>query len=68
MEIVKLRQLKRSQALHLPEAFFIPGCEARIYREGHRVILEPVVTSWDEILQALDTFSKDEAGNHGKKY
>ncbi len=60
METVKLRQLGNTQSVCLPEAFFIPGDEVKIYREGCRVVLEPVATSWDEILRNLDAFAKDQ--------
>lgn len=60
METIKLRQLGNTQSLRLPEAFFIPGDEVKIYREGSRVVLEPVATSWNEILEALDSLSEDE--------
>ncbi|MFT7049304.1 MAG: virulence-associated protein VagC [Halioglobus sp.] len=55
METIKLHQLGNTQSLRLPEAFFIPGDEVKVYREGSRVILEPVATSWNEILEALDS-------------
>jgi virulence-associated protein VagC len=55
MQTIKLRQLGNTQSLRLPEAFFIPGDEVKVYREGSRVILEPVATSWNEILEALDS-------------
>ncbi len=60
METIKLRQLGNTQSLRLPEAFFIPGDEVKVYREGSRVILEPVATSWNEILEALDSLSEDQ--------
>ena len=59
METIKLRQLGNTQSLRLPEAFFIPGDEVKVYREGSRVVLEPVATSWNEILEALDSVSED---------
>lgn len=33
----------RNQAVRIPRELEIPGDEVRIYREGHRVILEPIV-------------------------
>ena len=35
METIKLRQLGNTQSLRLPEAFFIPGDEVKVYREGN---------------------------------
>jgi len=55
MQTIKLRQLGNTQSLRLPEAFFIPGSEVKVYREGSRVILEPVAASWNDILEALDS-------------
>ena len=60
METIKLRQLGNTQSLRLPEAFFIPGDEVKVYREGSRVVLEPVATSWHEILEALDSVSEND--------
>ncbi len=54
METVKLFQLGNSQAVRLPQAFCMPGDEVKIYRVGSRIILEPLITSWDDLLLALD--------------
>lgn len=35
----------RSQAVRLPKAFRLPGTEVHVYREGNRVILEPIETT-----------------------
>jgi len=32
----------RSQAVRLPKEFRLPGSEVRIWREGKRIILEPI--------------------------
>lgn len=40
--IAKLFMHGRSQAVRLPKAFRLPGTEARVSREGDRVILEPI--------------------------
>ncbi|MBA4137081.1 MAG: AbrB/MazE/SpoVT family DNA-binding domain-containing protein [Opitutus sp.] len=43
----KLFQNGSSQAVRLPRAFRLPGKEAMIWREGDRIILEPLVrTKW----------------------
>jgi antitoxin VapB len=62
METAKLTQSGDSQTLRLPEAFFIPGDEVKIHREGNRIILEPLITSWDELLLALDEYSGEFLG------
>ena len=57
MNTVKLSQLGKTQTVCLPEAFCLPGEEVKIHREGSKIILEPLVASWDELLRALDEFS-----------
>ena len=57
MNTVKLSRIGKTQTLCLPEAFCLPGEEVRIHREGSKIILEPLVTSWDDLLRALDEFS-----------
>ncbi|HIG41373.1 MAG TPA: AbrB/MazE/SpoVT family DNA-binding domain-containing protein [Gammaproteobacteria bacterium] len=42
MDTAKLFQTGRSQAVRLPKEFRISGKEVKIYREGNRVILEPL--------------------------
>lgn len=43
----KLFKNGSSQAVRLPRAFRLPGKEAAIYREGDKIILEPLVrTRW----------------------
>jgi antitoxin VapB len=39
----------RSQAVRLPKEFRLPGKEVRVSRVGHRVILEPVARSPDDV-------------------
>lgn len=38
----KLFKNGNSQAVRLPRAFRLPGKEASIRREGHKIILEPI--------------------------
>ena len=56
MAKAKLFQTGRSQAVRLPKAFRMPGTEVNIRREGNKVILEPISTSWDALVAALDEF------------
>ena len=63
MNTVKLSQLGKTQTVCLPEAFCLPGEEVKIHREGSKIILEPLVTSWDELLRALDEFSGEFLGS-----
>ena len=39
----------RSQAVRLPKEFRMPGKEVRVSRVGHRVILEPIARSPDDV-------------------
>ena len=39
---VRLFKNGRNQAVRIPRELELPGTEALIYREGHRLILEPV--------------------------
>lgn len=59
MDIAKLFQTGRSQAVRLPKAFRLPGKEVKIHREGNKIILEPLNTSWDALFLALDEFPDD---------
>lgn len=42
MRQVKLFRVGHSQALRIPREFELPGDEAVIYREGQRLVLEPI--------------------------
>ncbi len=59
METAKLFQNGSSQAVRLPKAFRLPGDEVKIYKQGNRVILEPVETTWDELFESLNEFPDD---------
>ena len=59
MEIAKLFQNGNSQAVRLPKAFRLPGNEVKIYKQGNRVILEPMETTWDELFESLREFPDD---------
>ena len=42
MRYVKLFRVGHSQALRIPREFELPGDVAVIYREGQRLVLEPI--------------------------
>ena len=54
---VRLFKNGRNQAVRIPREFELPGQEALLYREGNRLVLEPLagssllqlVTSWKEV-------------------
>ncbi len=59
VKTAKLFMHGRSQAVRLPKEFRLPGKEARVSREGNKVILEPMekpafdVRAWRARLDAL---------------
>ena len=59
MSTAKLFQTGRSQAVRLPKEFRLPGKEVKIHREGNKIILEPLGTSWDSMWASLDEFPED---------
>lgn len=59
MEIAKLFQNGNSQAVRLPKAFRIPGNEVKIFKKGNQIVIEPIATTWDPLLESLDEFPKD---------
>ena len=52
MKVAKLFMNGRSQAVRLPLEFRFEAAEVRIYREGHRVILEPITDDWGDAFWA----------------
>lgn len=59
MDKAKLFQTGRSQAVRLPKAYRMPGTEVKIRKEGNKVILEPIATSWATLISSLDEFPED---------
>jgi antitoxin VapB len=57
---VRLFKNGRNQALRIPREFELPGNEAVIYKEGDRLIVEPVKKlSLLEVLATLETIDED---------
>lgn len=59
METAKLFQNGQSQAVRLPRKFKMPGNAVKISREGNKVILEPLETTWDSLFSSLADFPED---------
>ena len=59
MKTAKLFKNGRSQAVRLPKEFRMPGKEVRVYKEGSRVVLEPLETTWDAMTKSLSGFPDD---------
>ncbi|WP_375285934.1 antitoxin [Sphingomonas sp.] len=58
--IVKLFRNGRSQAVRIPREFALPGTEARIRKEGDRLIIEPAKpASLLELLATLDPIEEE---------
>ncbi|MCT8091077.1 AbrB/MazE/SpoVT family DNA-binding domain-containing protein [Acinetobacter sp. C_4_1] len=56
MEIAKVSQTGRSQAVRLPKAFRFNGNEVAIKRFGRGVLLLPIDNPWDIMLEAINEF------------
>ena len=54
MEVAKIFQTGRSQAVRLPKAFRFNADEVAIKRFGNGVLLLPINNPWDLMLEALD--------------
>lgn len=63
MHTAKLFQNGRSQAVRLPKAFRMEGKEVKISKQGNKIILEPIVNSWDDWFEAINQFSDDFMAN-----
>ena len=48
-----------SQAVRLPKEFRMSGTEVRIWKEGNRVVMEPVLTGWDAMFAAIAELPAD---------
>jgi len=59
MPTAKLFQNGRSQAVRLPKEFRLPGKEVKISKQGNKIILEPIETSWEQWFEAMNQFSDD---------
>ena len=59
MDTARLFRTGSSQAVRLPKEFRMPGEMVKIYRQGNRVVLEPIEPTWDTIFAALEDFPED---------
>ena len=59
MEKAKLFKNGNSQAVRLPKAFRIPGNEVKIFKKGNQIVIEPIETTWDSLLESLSEFPED---------
>ena len=56
MEVAKVFQTGRSQAVRSPKAFRFNGTEVAIKSFGRGVLLMPIDNPWDVMLEALNEF------------
>jgi antitoxin VapB len=59
MATAKLFQNGSSQAVRLPKEFRLQGKEVKITKEGNKIILEPIETSWEQWFASMTLFSDD---------
>ena len=59
MEIAKLFENGRSQAVRLPKKFRFSGEEVYIQKMGDVVLLVPKEKVWETFLEGLSSFSED---------
>jgi len=59
MPTAKLFQNGRSQVVRLPKEFRLPGKEVKISKQGNKIILEPIESSWEQWFEAMNQFSDD---------
>jgi len=59
MQTAKLFQNGCSQAVRLPKAFRMEGSEVKISKQGDKIILEPLGSSWDNWFNSFNEFSDD---------
>lgn len=59
METAKLFTNGKSQAVRLPKAYRLKGKEVGITKIGDAVILYPIKTKWNSLIDSLEKFSDD---------
>ncbi|MEW6194467.1 MAG: type II toxin-antitoxin system VapB family antitoxin [Bacteroidota bacterium] len=59
METAKLFTNGKSQAVRLPKAYRLKGKEVGITKIGNAVVLYPIKTKWNALIESLDKFSDD---------
>jgi antitoxin VapB len=59
MEKAKLFTNGKSQAVRLPKAYRLTGKEVGIIKIGDAVVLYPIKTKWNPLIDSLEKFSND---------
>jgi antitoxin VapB len=56
MQTAKLFKNGQSQAVRLPKEYRFEGNTVAIKKVGNAVILTPIVSSWDQLLESITMF------------
>ena len=59
MQIAKIFQNGKSQAVRLPREFRFPGDRVYLKRVGNAVVLLPYAAPWQSLVDSLSLFSGD---------
>jgi len=59
MDIAKLFQNGKSQAIRLPEKYRFEGTQVYLKKVGNTVVLIPEHDSWQCLIESLDLFTDD---------
>jgi antitoxin VapB len=63
VEIARLFQNGKSQAVRLPKKYRFPGDKVLIKKMGEAVILLPYDNPWQSLVESLNLFSSDFLGS-----
>ena len=59
MDTAKIFQSGNSQAIRLPKAYRLPGKKVYLKRVGQAIMVLPVDSAWQPLLDSLGKFSPD---------
>ena len=59
MDTAKIFKSGNSQAIRLPKEFRMPGEKVKIFRRGNQIVLEPLESTWEALLDSLSEFPED---------
>jgi antitoxin VapB len=62
MRTARLFKNGQSQAVRLPKDLRFEGARVQIMREGNSVVLRPLLSPWQALLDSLEMFSDDFMG------
>ena len=59
MDTASLFQSGNSQAIRLPKKYRLPGKKVYIKRQGKALVVLPIDSAWEPMLESLSEFSPD---------